>query len=297
VVNPSIGKADLEPILVVGAASRDLDPTDPRGWRLGGTVSYASLTLARLGVPVRALIGVDREAAAAAEIDVLRAAGVDVRLVALARGPVFDNRETPSGRVQIAHEVSDAMSAPAVPNEWRSSSVVLLGPVAGELGDEWVAALDRGAFIGLAWQGLLRESTRGEGVRRVAPRRSALVERANAIFVSAEDIRGSDTPRDELVRADQRLFITAGAQGALLLHGTGGRRVPPLPRREAVDTTGAGDVFMAAWLAARLLAPDAGEWRHLSVASAMASLSVTTRSLAELPGKRELSEVLVRPRD
>lgn len=296
-VEPSIGKADLEPILVVGAASRDLDPADPRGWRLGGTVSYASLTIARLGVRARALMGVDREAAAATEIDVLRDAGVDVCLVPLVRGPVCDNRETSTGRVQLAHEVSDAMPADALPAEWRSSSTVLLGPVAGELGDDWIAAIRGDAVVAIAWQGLLRELTRGKKVKRLKPSRCSLVERADAIFVSAEDVRGSNAPWTDLVRPDQRVFVTGGAQGAVMLHSGSGRRVPALPEREAIDSTGAGDVFMAAWLAARALAPDAGEWRHLAVACALASLSVTTRTLADLPGKRELCEALVRLRD
>src|SRR6185295_20414519 len=37
-------------VLVVGAASRDITPDDPRGWRLGGAATYGSLLLARLGL-------------------------------------------------------------------------------------------------------------------------------------------------------------------------------------------------------------------------------------------------------
>ncbi len=62
-------------VLVVGAATRDIDDSDPRGWRLGGGVSYASMAAARMGAEVRALIGVEAEAANAWELDVLRAAG------------------------------------------------------------------------------------------------------------------------------------------------------------------------------------------------------------------------------
>ena len=50
-------------VVVVGAATRDLTSDDPRGWRLGGAAPYASLTLARLGLRVAALIGADEEAA------------------------------------------------------------------------------------------------------------------------------------------------------------------------------------------------------------------------------------------
>ncbi|MEX2548533.1 MAG: hypothetical protein WD830_12225, partial [Chloroflexota bacterium] len=77
---------DTPALVVVGAATRDLDASDPRGWRLGGTVTYSSMAAARLGARVMALIGVDAESATAAEIDVLRAAGVEVELVRLARG-------------------------------------------------------------------------------------------------------------------------------------------------------------------------------------------------------------------
>ncbi len=78
-------------ILVVGAASRDVVDDDPRGWRLGGAVTYASLALARLGLEVRALVGADSEAAAAEELDVLRSAGVTLAFADLESGPVFDN--------------------------------------------------------------------------------------------------------------------------------------------------------------------------------------------------------------
>ena len=49
--------SDLPDIVVVGAASRDRVEDDPRGWRLGGAVSYAALAIARLGLRVGALVG------------------------------------------------------------------------------------------------------------------------------------------------------------------------------------------------------------------------------------------------
>ena len=74
-------------IVVVGAASRDLVDDDVRGWRLGGGVSYSALALARLGLRVGALVGVDGLAADADELDLLRDAGAEVQLVHLGRGP------------------------------------------------------------------------------------------------------------------------------------------------------------------------------------------------------------------
>ena len=35
-------EARVPDVVVVGAAARDIDETDPRGWRLGGAVSMLS---------------------------------------------------------------------------------------------------------------------------------------------------------------------------------------------------------------------------------------------------------------
>ena len=48
---------------MVGAAARDVDEADPRGWRLGGGVTYGALACARLGIRTAALVGVDPFAA------------------------------------------------------------------------------------------------------------------------------------------------------------------------------------------------------------------------------------------
>ena len=92
---------DGQAFVVVGAATRDIDASDSRGWRLGGGVTYAAITAARLGMDVKALIGVDSEAASAAEFD---ASDKQARRWCWSRsraGPVFDNRQTAGGRVQI----------------------------------------------------------------------------------------------------------------------------------------------------------------------------------------------------
>lgn len=304
-VEPSIGADDRPTLLVVGAASRDIHTPDPRGWRLGGTISYSSIAAARLGVRVRALIGVDEAAATAAELDVLRDAGVEVHLVGLSTGPIFDNRQTPTGRVQHAHSASDRVRVGGLPLGWSTPDYALLGPVAGELSDEWAGVFPETTFVALAAQGLVRALTPGKLVKRLPLRRTALVTRADAMLVSAEDIAAGAPPVRELLRPGQELLVTNGAQGALQLRRDGsrlrGRYMPPLPRREAIDPTGAGDVFLAAWLATRMLTgggrdDDDRGWRALAVASAMASLSVERQTLEETPTLADLCAVLIKLR-
>src|SRR5258706_12590181 len=82
-------------VIVVGAAARDIVDDDPRGWRLGGGVSYSALTTARLGLPTGAGVGVDEEASTASELDLLPEAGAAVHLMPLDHGPTFLNIRRP----------------------------------------------------------------------------------------------------------------------------------------------------------------------------------------------------------
>ncbi len=291
-------------VLVIGAATRDIDDADPRGWRLGGGVSYASMAATRMGAQVCALIGVEAEAAEASELDVLRAAGVDVRLVPLERGPVFHNLQTDERRVQMLHQASDPIPAAALPDDWRATPMVMLTPVAAEIGQDWAAAFARDAFVALAWQGLVRFLKAGTPVTGLPLKVSPLVARADVLALSAEDSTVDSPPLRDLLREGQRLLLTHGEYGSAELRLFDGRIhghvMPPLPRRVPIDTTGAGDVFLASWLIARSLHPDLaqpGDERALAAASAMASLSLTVSSLVDLPNQRDLCDVIIKLRD
>lgn len=291
-------------LLVVGAASRDVDASDPRGWRLGGTVTYAAMVAARLCVRVRALVGVDGEAARSHELEALRDAGVELALVRLDRGPVFENRQTDHGRVQLVQGGSDRLAPGALPSGWAEAPAVLLGPVAGEIGEDWADAPRHDALVALGWQGLVRRLHPGSPVERLPLRPNRLAERADVAVASAEDAaRGGAPLTDLLARPGQELALTHGARGALHVrrHGEARprlsmRRLPAIPSRSGAHPTGAGDVFLAAWVVARLVSPpDTPPWRSLAVASAAASLTVDARTLTDLPDASSIWRRLVRP--
>src|SRR3954465_2816078 len=112
-MRPSIGSASGSAgagvrYVVVGSAARDIDESDPRGWRLGGGVTYGALLLGRVGLRTTALIGLDREAADAPEPALLRDAGVELVPVPLEHGPIFHNLEAPGGRRQTVIDASDS---------------------------------------------------------------------------------------------------------------------------------------------------------------------------------------------
>jgi len=287
--------------VVVGSASRDLTVEDPRGWRLGGPAAYVGLTLARLGMRPRVLLGVDPAAAEAVELEWLRDAGADLQLVPLATIPVFENRERPEGRLQISDGPGNPIAV-GVPDGWEAASAWLLVPVAGELPSAWAHVPPASAFVGLGWQGLLRTLEPGAPVRRRAPAPSALVGRADLVVLSRFDVAPGTwiEALTALMRPPATLVLTDGEDGGLVVgRDTAGlvqlQRYPAIAAAGVVDPTGAGDVFLAAMAAARLGHPWGGGGRRgadLRLAAAAASLSVEAPGLAGVPSAAAIAERL-----
>jgi hypothetical protein len=290
-------------VLHIGSASRDITGDDPRGWRLGGGVTYAALTTARLGLRTAALIGVDEVGVAADELDLLRDAGVDLVLERLGEMPVFDNQETPEGRVQLCHAVGEPLRVRDVPAPWLEAAAWSIVPVAGEIDDSWAAAVPPSGYLALGWQGFLRDLVAGERVTRRAPAASALVARADLVGVSHHDV-GVGTSIATLtgyLHPGADLLVTEGDQGGLLVRiGEDGvretLRYRPTATDREVDSTGAGDTFLAALLASVLRPAIVGRSRSrrspdLRFAAAAGSLAVEGHGLSGVPDR---AAVLVR---
>lgn len=283
----------LPELIVVGAAARDIDAADPRGWRLGGGVSYGALLAGRMGARVGALIGLDPAARSAHELELLRSAGVEIRVVPLERGPIFDNVETSRGRRQICQGLSDLIGPEHLPGDWRGVPAALLAPVAGELDDRWAVDLPASMLVALAWQGLLRGLEAGKPVVHLPAEPRPLLARADLGGVSREDLRAGGARLLDLVPVPGReLALTSGERGALHLQreldGFRMRRIPAIPARGIGDLVGAGDSFLTAWLLARLPGGPFGPnpqpmGRALHLAALVATLGIERVGLAGVP--------------
>jgi hypothetical protein len=286
-------------LVVVGAAARDLTPDDPRGWRLGGGVTYGALTAARLGVSTGAVIGVDRPASEASELDLLRDAGVAITLVPLARSPVFENVEVADGRIQRCAEPGDPVPVSAVPDTWRLASAWIMAPVADELPDGWADVPSAGAPVALGWQGILRDLPRGGLVRRRPPAPSPLLDRATLVGVSRHDVDSEVTVARllDLLAPDATLVLTRGDGGGLVVERDRAAVIiewvyEAIPATSIVDPTGAGDVFLATLLCARTFPKDlrrpADLESAISLAAAAASLVVEGPGLTAVPWREDV---------
>ena len=247
-------------VVVVGSACRDLVDDDPRGWRLGGGASYSALALARLGLRVGAIVVADELAAGSSEIEMIRDAGVDVRIQPGSRGPIFINTETPTGRIQQTPQVSDPVDPAALPDAWRRSGGWMIAPVAAEIPDVWAEIPPAGAHVALGWQGLLRVLAPGTAVHHRQPFSSPVVWRADLIGVGVDDIADATAAADlaKLLRPGAEMLLTDGIHGGNAYRvGQGGavggaRHWHSIPTRTYVDPVGAGDSFLSGVFAAQL---------------------------------------------
>jgi sugar/nucleoside kinase (ribokinase family) len=287
------GPVDGLDLVVVGAASRDITPDDPRGWRLGGAASYASLAAARLGLRVGCVMGVDEAAAEAEELGVLEAAGVLVCRVPLDRGPVFENIERDGHRRQRWLSASDAVPVAALPTEWRGVRGWLLGPVAGELREEWaeVAATRDDACVAIGWQGLLREFAADGWVERVDPAPSPLLKASGLVVASVHDVAPGANLSDLRAFAPRAtVVLTAGDRGGLVMRDTNFFRYPAIGAPQVADPTGAGDVFLAALMAVWLHSGELATPRALRFAAAAGSCAVEGAGLGGVPSPAQVNE-------
>ena len=290
--------------MVVGSASRDLDAADPRGWRLGGGATYGALVLARLGLRVGVVLGVDAPASGAHELDLLRDAGAELHLVRLPAGPTFELSYTAAGRSVRCEDPGGPLPVASLPPAWRAASAWYLAPVADELPDGW-AAIAPGAVVAVGWQGILRDLVRGELVRPRAAGPRALLRRADLVSVSTEDLDPGADIRAllRLLRTGTLCTLTRGPRGGLAFTARPGsprmRRFPAFPSRGEIDTTGAGDAFLAALLAARVTPALAGRQPHLAAAlrfaAAVAAVHVGGLGLAGTPTLVQVRDALRKP--
>ena len=282
-------------VVHVGSAARDITDDDPRGWRLGGGVTYAALTTARLGLRTEAVVGVDEAGASADELGLLRDAGVTIELVRSDEAPVFDNQQTPEGRVQVCHVVGRPLAPDTVPEAFRSATAWSLVPVAGEVDDSWAASVPDDARLIVGWQGLLRELVAGERVHQRPPAASALIERADLVGVSHHDVAHGSSVAEvaRFLRPGADLLLTRGHQGGTLVRigpdgPTEALDYSPAPSDGEVDPTGAGDTFLAALTASIVWSHVAGGPgsigpADLDFAAAAGSLVVEGPGLAGVP--------------
>lgn len=276
--------APLEPIdyLVIGHLTRDLLPDSTR---LGGTASYASLTARALGLRVGVLTACE-DCLAAPELET---AGIRVVGIRGETTTTFENIQTPNGRIQYLHSVAPTIDLSMVPEQWRDTPIVHLGPVAREIDPTLVRAFPN-SFVGLTPQGWLRTwDEEGRVSFTEWPESSFVLQYANAAVISIEDVRGNENIVEEMASSIRVLAVTEGANGSRLYWNGDLRRFRP-PAMVETDPTGAGDIFAAAFFFR--LSTTRDPWEAARFATNLAAYSVTRYGLDGVPHPDEVQAVM-----
>ena len=275
--------APLEPVdyLVIGHVACDLTP---EGARLGGTAAYSSLTAHALGLRVGIVT------AWGGEVPLDLPDGIQVHEVAAKNSTTFENVYTPAGRVQFIHHVAPDLTIEHVPEAWRSSPIVHVGPIAGE-GKSLVNGKITFPLLGLTPQGWLRAWDSDGRVRPCAwPDSAGMLAKANAAVLSIEDVGGDEAQIEAMALACRVLVVTEGPAGARI-YWNGDSRCFRAPEVTEVDATGAGDIFAAAFFWRYHVTHD--PWAAGRFATRLASFSVARRGLEGIPNREEIQTSLV----
>ncbi len=270
--------------LLLGHLTRDLIPEE--GFRFGGAVLYAGLTVRRLGFETHIVTScAEREE----ELEALFPE-LFIHVQSSPETTTFENRETPLGRKQWVHARACSLDLTILSPDLYQTDILHLAPVLDEVPPEesllrnfrfrWLVANPQGWFRGVRIDGT---------VHPIRPDLSR-APRFHALVVSVEDLAADPSGLlAELKEKSRYLVLTRGAEGAELFFE--GRSFFLSARKVAAkDTTGAGDILAGVFFG--LLSFGEQPLEALRIAMDVAARSVTRTGLSGVPRREELTPLL-----
>lgn len=275
--------AERPDLLVLGHLTQDLLPD--AGVADGGTALYASVAAQRLGRKVAVFSAAPaRPASLPPEIE--------LALAPSELASTFENRYTPSGRVQWLHAAAPPLNLELLPQEWRSIPLVHLGPVLQEVPLAATLEAFPNALVVATPQGWMRRWLQPLPARisredwLPAPE---LLRRIDMLVMSIEDLQGDEQAGRSYARHCRCVVVTRGEQGATLYLDGLPIHVPTSPVY-APEPTGLGDVFAAAMLIR--FAETGDHLRAARFATVVAARTAEGRGLAAIPYREKLPAAL-----
>jgi sugar/nucleoside kinase (ribokinase family) len=275
--------ATLEPVdyLIIGHLTQDITA---EGLVLGGTATYSSLTALSLGLRAGIITACNPEL----DLSVLQ--GVQVSMVHSEHTTTFNNVNTASGRIQHITHPAPALNADMIPEVWRKTPVVHLGPIAQEVNPGLVSEFPH-SKIGVTPQGWMRGwDDDGKIFFQKWADANAVLRSAHAAVFSIEDIQMDENYAEELADEISVLAITEGSNGARIYWNGDVRRFRQ-PQVYELDPTGAGDIFAAAFFFRYFQTRN--PWEAGRFANHLATISVTQQGLDSIPSPKDVQENII----
>jgi len=268
--------------LVIGHITQDLTS---EGSRLGGTAAFSALTARALGLRVGIVTSVD-ERTSVKSLD-----GIPIVSTPSGRPTTFENIYAgEERRRQILHHQAAHIPFDLVPEAWRSTPIIHLGPVAQELDSELPKNLSP-SLLGVTPQGWMRTwNEDGHIFPCKWQNADCILSQAGAVVISREDV-GGDEELIEAMAHQTRILAVTEADAGSVLYWNGDRRRFRAPKVEEVDATGAGDIFATAFFIRLQATRD--PWEAARFATQLSARSVTRTGLDGIPTRLEIYECLM----
>ncbi len=276
--------ARLESIDYLAVGHITIDKT-AEGPRLGGSVAYAALTAQALGLRAGIVT------AWAEELPLGPLAELPIVNIGAEQSTKFENRYTSIGRKQKILAQAPFIEYHLIPEAWRQPRILHLAPVAREVSPR-ILRYFPDSTLGLTPQGWLREWDQSGDVR-VAHWEEAdlLLSGADAAVIAREDVGRDPDQIERMAAACPILAVTEGEAGAKL-YAYGEENQITAPAVNVVDSTGAGDIFAAAFFIRLHLTGDALDAARF--ASQLAAISVQRVGLDSVPNKDEIYNLMAK---
>ena len=271
--------------LVIGHVVRDISG---KGFRPGGTATFSAITASKLGYKVGVVTSTNDQKLLKAFQD----NNISVRVVPAITSTVFDNTYKGASRTQRVLSTASPITSRHVPEKWKKTPIVHLGPVAQELKTSISKIFSPSSLIGITPQGWLRKWNEGSFVSfQPWVKSDELLKNSSIIITSLEDFGGNREELQKVVAMAPTVVVTLAEKGALLYKK--GNEVGSFSTRSAnaIDPTGAGDVFAAAYLIRLFETKDHKQACHF--ANTVASLSTEGKGIKGIPSRNTVESVKV----
>lgn len=264
---------------------------------LGGPPTYVSLAARTLGASVSVVSKVGRDFSYEYR-RWLETRGIDLsplKIVPDAQTTSFQLKYTRGKRRLRLLNRAPPIEAEDLP-DWLHAKIIHVAPIAGEVDGETVSkAKGLAGILSVDPQGFVRAFNH-EGWTRLASMENPKILKAFSILKASVEEAEAITGASNLSSAVRKVhgfgveivILTMGVEGALLSHGNGTYRVPSCKPEVVRDTTGAGDVFIGAFLAEYLKGRDP-VW-CACVGSAAASIIIESVGPSTLRDRKDVYE-------
>lgn len=289
-MSKSISKSSID-FLLLGHVTRDLiGETPASGWRLGGTVSFASITALRLGRHPTIITRAAQESDLGELPD-----EVDRLVLPSSHTTTFANIYTPQGRVQYCFTPAPAILASDIPDSLRRPNVALLGPLVNEIGPDVPPVFHKSTLLAAVPQGWMRQWDKtGRVTAKAWETAEQILPHLDVLVLSLEDIAFDLSRLNLFFQYVPTVVLTEYRDGSTLYQrNPDGKisetKIPPRPAIE-VDPTGAGDIFATAFL---LRLQETGDpVQSARFANITASFGVEHPGVAGIPSREQVLEYM-----